>query len=132
MQFDTADFYVGLGADAEWLGTICAEGTEVHMLTAGLLGTSEDKGRYTEFTYRDLVRDIVTRGIELDQGYSPFVGDEWPWAYPDSGGTANVYAWKNGSIHVFEGSPQGAFLTAVHYPNGARKPSVFPTLGETK
>lgn len=130
-RFEKADFYIGLGASAQWLGSLADGGSEVDMLKVGLLGTSMDKHPYTEETFRDLVREIVRRGIDQDRGYSPFVGDVWPWVYPDSGGTANVYAWKNGSIHVFEGGPDGAFLTAVHYPNGARKPSVFPTLGET-
>lgn len=112
---DSADFYVGLGDSAEWLGSVIQDAHPREMELRCLLGSSAEDAPtatdYTETTFRDIV------GLMADVDPE----DGWPWSYPDSGDTDYVYVWNNGSITVYE----RGYQIALHYPNGARQPAKF-------
>jgi hypothetical protein len=124
----SADFYVGLGEDAEWLGSLSVDGSAAEMDDEGLFGEPDQKDPYTEETYRRIVGDVLAAAVADDYGYSKASGDVWPWAYADSGGTDMVYAFNNGSVHVYERGDGGQYQVALHYPNGTRKPVKFPAM----
>jgi hypothetical protein len=121
-----ADFYVGLGDNARWLGSIANGGNPAAVgATHDLFNLDGDQNDYSEKTFVGLVESIITD--RHDQGYTVRLassGGEWPWDYDRSTGTDYTYAWNNGCIHVFE----YGFMIAQHYPNGARKPSTFPSM----
>jgi len=129
----TADFYVGLGDQAEWLGSLSLDGSQASVDDAGLFDPLPSEATYTETTFRTIVAHLLAHAIEADAGYSAKAGDVWPWPYPDSGGTDMAYVYVNGSIHIFErGDRQeldkveaGQTLITLHYPNGSRKISYF-------
>jgi hypothetical protein len=132
----TADFYVGLGDDAEWIGSLGDLGTPSHQDRFGLFGPPVTGDAYTEASFRDIVGSIVGAAIEDGYGWDASYG--WPWGHPDSNGTDYAYAYVNGTIHVFEKgfnaqeNVHGAFLITLHYPNATRKPGRFPTMGVKK
>ena len=132
----TADFYIGLGEDAEWLGSLSADGTPAELDAVNLFGPTADGELYTEATFREIVAATLAKAVEADRGYD--ANDPWPWPYPSSHGTDYVYVFVNGTIHVFEkgfnavDSIEGAFLTTLHYQNATRRPGRFPIMGATK
>jgi hypothetical protein len=120
-----ADFYIGLGENARWLGSIGDGGhpavvTREHDLF-NLDGNIDD---YTEDTFVAMVESILDDAPNHVLVARPSVGGTWPWDHNTSAGTAFAYAWNNGCIHVFE----EGYMVAQHYPNGARRPSVFPSM----
>lgn len=127
----SADFYIGLGRDAEWLGSLEADGTAAEMDEYNLFGPGDpDDDLFTEDTFRRIVWDVLAEARGENRGHMRASGDAWPWEYPDSSsGTDMVYVFNNGSIHVFErNGDDGLFQIALHYPNGTRKPAVFPRM----
>lgn len=120
-----ADFYIGLGQDARWLGSIRDGGhpavvAKDHDLF-NMDGNVED---YDEDTFVELVNAILADVPDHVPVARADRNDLWPWTYDTSVGTAFTYAWNNGCIHVFE----HGYMVAQHYPNGARRPSVFPSM----
>lgn len=89
-----ADFYVGRGVDAEWLGSIAFDGYQDGK-PKPLLGLVD------EGTYRSAVAKIIA---EKDHGTS--VEDGWPWPWDDSGTTDYAYAFDGGKVWASSfGSP---------------------------
>lgn len=84
-----ADFYVGSGRSAEWLGSIAFDGYPEGYPKGLRLAASE-----AEF------RDGVWRIAETiaDKGYSHFTqpSDGWPWPWASSLGTDMAYTWHDG------------------------------------
>jgi hypothetical protein len=120
-----ADFYIGLGAEAEWLGSMGdgghpSEVTSVH----DLFNLNGDVDDYTEDTFRQMVESILDDTPDYVLVSRASTGGWWPWGYDTSVGTPFAYAWNNGCIHVFE----NGYMVAQHYPNGARRPSTFPSM----
>lgn len=121
-----ADFYVGLGENARWLGSI-ADGGHPAVMTAqhDLFNLDGNESDYAETTFvgmaESIVNDAHDAGVPVRWAA---LGAEWPWDYDTSVGTQYTYAWNNGCIHVFE----YGYMIAQHYPNGARRPSVFPSM----
>jgi len=123
MDGSHADFYIGLGKTAKWIGSVegCGAPGDV---TANwdLLNEAGAIDDYTETDFRDMVRHIITDARADNAGYRPEDGDEWPWRHLSSAETDYAYAYNNGCIHVFE----RGYMVAQHYPNGARRKSEFP------
>lgn len=116
-----ADFYIGLGEDARWLGSISDHGAPCDVDNGyDLFNTSGANDDYDERSFADAVSSIVA----ADGGHWAESGASWPWVYPTSTGTDYTYAWNNGCIHVFE----RGYMVAQHYPNGARRASTFPLM----
>src|SRR6266540_6581897 len=89
-----ADFYVGRGSDAEWLGSLAATGDPA-TLAPFLRATDEQQFR------RDVARlidEYGQYGIHSDQG--------WPWPWPTSHLSDYAYAVDAGKVHASAGSSQ--------------------------
>jgi hypothetical protein len=78
-----ADFYVGSGASAEWLGSIAWDGYE----WAKKRGCQLRKAR-TEAAYRKAVEAILR-----DRNDATRPADGWPWPWNDSNTTDYAYYW---------------------------------------
>lgn len=134
----TADFYLGTGPSAAWVGSLLADGSPSEMDDLDLFGPAVLGQTYTDDTFvrivEDMLREVVEAPTDTRMAALASEGDSWPHQYADSSGTDYVYAAVKGAVHVFRkiedehGAP-GQFLIAVHYPNGTRKTTEFPTLG---
>jgi hypothetical protein len=84
-----ADFYVGRGADAEWIGSVTDTGTP-EALTPFLDGVTD----------RPQFRRAVARIIDAwgPAGIRPQQG--WPWPWPTSHLTDYAYAFDRGRVHA--------------------------------
>lgn len=136
----TADFYLGTGPDAQWLGSLLVDGSPAEMDDLDLFGPALAGQTYTDQTFVDAVnqhlKTVQNRdwdGREREAAVAQR-GDSWPHKHADSSGTDYVYAAVKGAVHVFrkiedEHGHPGQFLAAVHYPNGSRRSTEFPILG---
>jgi len=119
-----ADFYIGLGDNARWLGTVLTHGApsqldqEVDLFNNGATQETD----YTQETFIERAKNAVDSN-EPDGAWADD-GDTWPHDHNTSVGTDFAYAWNNGCIHVFE----EGYMVAQYYPNGARRPSAFPDM----
>ena len=81
-----ADFYVGRGLKAKWLGSIAWDGFPDSLPADALKATS--------------ARDFRARVAKLlkaeDHGTTPDQG--WPWPWNDSNTTDYAYAWDRGCV----------------------------------
>lgn len=86
-----ADFYIGTGRKAEWLGSVAWDGDEWEDdLNCPLRQAT------TEQQFRDAVAEIAkvrTCWTSPSQG--------WPWPWDSSRSTDCVYAFTRGSVQVF-------------------------------
>lgn len=83
-----ADFYVGRGTDAEWLGSIAWDGYP-EGIESKILRTRYQKA------YREYVQEYIE---SREDGTLPEMG--WPWPWDDSGTTDFAYAFDNGRVYV--------------------------------
>ena len=84
-----ADFYVGRGEDAEWLGSIAYDGyPEGH--PSQLDGNASEEAHYRE--------DVVELLGSVDHASLPDRG--WPWPWEDSATTDYAYAWEDGRVWI--------------------------------
>lgn len=114
-----ADFYVGRGATAEWLGSIAFDGYPSGIADNVLHAT-------TEARYRAAVDDFLT--AEASHATRPSEG--WPWPWKDSRTTDYAYAFDGRRVW---GSCFGyAWFDATQpepdLPDDAEKVAVFPTM----
>jgi hypothetical protein len=84
-----ADFYVGEGPDADWLGSIAFDGyaAAVDMDAPRIFAAS------TEAEYRNAVSQFL---VERDDATMPEEG--WPWPWETSGATCCAYTWMDGHV----------------------------------
>lgn len=87
-----ADFYVGTGTDAEWIGSISYDG---HPGRA----PREALGSVSEAAFRRAVEDLLADPDVL----STRPEEGWPWPWEDSGTTDYAYAWSGGAAVRFLG-----------------------------
>ena len=85
-----ADFYVGVGKDAEWLGSVAWDGYE----------WDEDKDSriakaQTEEEYRAAVVEMLAG---REDATLPEMG--WPWPWDDSNTTDYAYAFRDGKVEA--------------------------------
>jgi hypothetical protein len=116
-----ADFYIGRGADAEWLGSIAWDG---------------HPGSIPEHILRvdktENFRAAVEQFIDLrDDGTKP--ADGWPWPWDDSRTTDYAYAFDDGKVWA------SSFGHAWFDPQGEEpdddegaKVATFPDMKERK
>ena len=79
-----ADFYVGRGLEAEWIGSIAWDGYPDGVPEPVLTSTSEQD-------FRERVEAILA---EKRSATRPEMG--WPWPWEDSNTTDYAYAWDGG------------------------------------
>jgi hypothetical protein len=83
-----ADFYMGRGVNAEWLGSLAWDGLPAGLPSELLVITSEVDFR-TQVTQ---LLDVRGDGIPAIQG--------WPWPWDTSHGTKYTYAFDNGLVYA--------------------------------
>lgn len=84
-----ADFYIGRGQDAEWLGSVAWDGYEWNGSCALMQATAPDK-------FRAAVAEIAA---ERDDFTAPAEG--WPWPWSDSTTTDYSYVLHEGKVTVY-------------------------------
>ena len=83
-----ADFYVGKGAEAEWLGSIAFDGYPDGVSTGIFVTINEE-------AYRREVEKFLSASAHATE---PEMG--WPWPWEDSSTTDYAYAFFDGSVHA--------------------------------
>jgi hypothetical protein len=83
-----ADFYIGRGLDAEWLGSIAWDGYLDGMPDAILVAPSEDE-------FREAVAELLS---SRDDGTTPDMG--WPWPWDDSRTTDYSYTFDDHMVYA--------------------------------
>jgi hypothetical protein len=82
-----ADFYVGRGATAEWLGSIAWDGYPSGLTDTPVLGATSEED------FRVIVRDFLATRRD---GTTPEMG--WPWPWENSQTTDYAYALDEGKV----------------------------------
>jgi hypothetical protein len=131
-----ADFYVGRGPNAEWLGSIAWDGYPQRWLKRGMrndagvpLAISNAK---TEVEYREAVKHFLAR---RDDKTLPAQG--WPWPWETSSTTDYAYAFIQGR----KGNPKGTVYTSCfgsawynaqrrNAPDKRHHPATFPDMSK--
>lgn len=85
-----ADFYVGKGESAEWIGSIAWDGYPAGISNAVLKATGEEEFRSAVDAFFKHDRDDVT-----------LPADGWPWPWSDSHTTDYAYCFDGGAVHTF-------------------------------
>jgi len=83
-----ADFYVGRGESAVWLGSTAMDGNIDSQSEEILLAKTQD----------DFVRAVTGEIEERDDGTKP--SDGWPWPWETSNLTDYSYAFDDGKVYV--------------------------------
>ena len=83
-----ADFYVGVGQEAEWLGSIAYDGYVWSESRTNPLRKAK-----TEKTFRKVVARILA-----DRGDATLPSMGWPWPWEDSRTTDYAYYFLNGKV----------------------------------
>lgn len=126
-----ADFYVGRGPEAEWLGSIAWDGDPSGVDVDVLRST-------TDATFRANVDRFFS---ERDDVTLPARG--WPWPWNNSGTTDYAYALDEGAVWAsnfgrpwFRVDPQaegcGEPDDDVEDDGPPREPAIFPDMAERK
>lgn len=98
-----ADFYIGTGPDAEWLGSIALDGYRIDEMkkkdshsTADNAACWAIKSAKNEVDYREAVLSLLKIN---DDATLP--ADGWPWPWEDSHTTDYAYAFVDGKCRPF-------------------------------
>lgn len=83
-----ADFYVGRGTDAEWLGSIAWDGYPSGIVDPVLHATDEAEYRQAVEMFLDSREDKT------------LPADGWPWPWDDSNTTDYAYAFDGSAVHA--------------------------------
>ena len=86
-----ADFYIGKGKEAKWLGSVAYDGYPDGIDNRVLQSITEDE-------YRNAVHQFVGG---LSHGTLPENG--WPWPWKDSHTTDYAYAFEDGKVEATDG-----------------------------
>ena len=114
-----ADFYVGRGKDAEWLGSFAWDGYP-DGVDKDILEATDEKD------YRTKVVGMFT---ERDDGTLPEHG--WPWPWNDSNTTDYAYAFDDGKVWACPFG-HGWFDPLKEQPDDVSGDVVFPDMTEKK
>ena len=111
-----ADFYVGRGKDAEWLGSIAWDGYPDGIWESVKTATDD-------VSYR-----ISVKAFLKDRDDATFIEDGWPWPWVDSNTTDYAYAFDKGRVWA---SPFGHpwFLATDVVPDEDENPQYWQTKG---
>lgn len=114
-----ADFYVGRGKSAEWLGSIAWDGYPKGIDKQLLDCTGEA-------AYRHAVKAFLTK----NDGILPEAG--WPWPWEDSFTTDYAYAFENEKVWATDGPLWFDPTVPVPDLRAPRKKVVFPNMKSRK
>ena len=115
-----ADFYIGTGPDAEWLGSLGFDGYRIDEMEEKHADKTKDhaacwqiKTAKDEANYRTAVADLLKLN---DDATLPEQG--WPWPWEDSHTTDYAYAFVDGACKPF---PWGE---GAEWPNMSERKNV--------
>lgn len=127
-----ADFYVGRGESAEWLGSYPFDGYPDGVFDDAAEMFAEPPA--TEQEWRDWVLRWLTSPEHAQRSTLPEHG--WPWPWENSRTTDYAYAWEDGVIY---GSNFGYGWWRVDpqaegfgYVESDKKTALFPDMSERK
>jgi hypothetical protein len=84
-----ADFYIGRGPNAEWLGSVAWDGDE----------WEKKKSRLMRATTADAFRaEVAAIANQREDFTSPTEG--WPWPWDDSNTTDYAYVFHDGTVEI--------------------------------
>jgi hypothetical protein len=114
-----ADFYVGRGKDAEWLGSIAWDGYSI---------PKDVSVAKTETEYRQAIKDFFA---ERDDVTLPENG--WPWPWKTSNTTDFAYAFDGGNVYAScFGSKWAECPVSDDHEWDEGEPAIFPDMSERK
>ncbi len=96
-----ADFYVGVGKDAEWLGSIAWDGYEIEEADDVKTPAHRVRRAQTEADYRAAVQAFLESRDD-----ATYPKDGWPWPWEDSNITDYAYAFVDGEVKWFNDCEQ--------------------------
>ena len=105
-----ADFYIGRGKTAEWIGSIAFDGYPDGDRVAKLLKSKSDS------SFRKHVAEL---GNGCDDLTTPDMG--WPWIWNTSDTTDYAYAFDEGKVWI----SAGAWITVSQYKDLERRISAW-------
>lgn len=118
-----ADYYVGRGEHAEWLGSTGSDGYPGGMSDTDLLGCIDE----TDF------RDVIASQFANRRDFtSPDEG--WPWPWEDSHTTDYSYAFDGGAVwvscfgHSWKSPSDAMANDAWDDEDDDDKPTIFPNM----
>lgn len=114
-----ADFYVGRGQDAEWLGSFAFDGYP-DGVDEDILKSIDERGYRIRVTRMLASRDDATL---FDQG--------WPWPWDDSNTTDYAYAFDDGKVWACPFG-HGWFDPLEEQPDDLEGTVEFPDMSEKK
>ena len=89
MSATKADFYVGTGKRAEWIGSLCNDGSVYYIPMDILIQVN-----------KTMFEEMVLEFLSLKEGIIPDNGDEWPHPWTDSRVTDYVYMFDTNKEKV--------------------------------
>lgn len=120
-----ADFYIGRGQQAEWLGSVAWDGYQWHEEDGPLMQAK------TPDEFRETVASIAK---QRDDFTSP--ADGWPWPWDDSRTTDYAYVLHDGKVTAYifggeafldeEGCVDARDEKADWFPNMASRKAMAP------
>ena len=124
-----ADFYIGRGKDAEWLGSVAYDGYPDNILDGKHLGSAA--------TPEEFKTALAAEAGAEDHWTSPEQG--WPWPWDDSSTTDFAYALDDGRVWVSSfGGPWATVSESLMDPDEreslheGRPKATFPDMAERK
>lgn len=115
-----ADFYIGRGENAEWLGSIAWDGYPDGE-ASGLFGAE------SEGDFRDL---LTTFSAKRDDWTS--IEQGWPWPWEDSRTTDYAYAFDDGTVWVSRFGQEWQVASKYDGDAEAQETAVFPNMTAIK
>lgn len=123
-----ADFYIGRGATAEWIGSVAFDGYPEGVKPKDADWPAEQSLFHAtvESDFRDRLQVYFTgrRDVTLPS-------DGWPWPWDDSGTTDYAYAFDGGKVHASRFGREW-FDPLQEEPEDQRKDAVFPNFADRK
>jgi hypothetical protein len=117
-----ADFYIGTGKDAEWIGSIAFDGYRIHEMTKEHSFKNLDSMECWAIktaTDEKVFRQAVTKLLALnDDATTPDQG--WPWPWGDSKTTDRAYCFADGKCKVFAWGAEVTFRPDGDYESAPK------------
>lgn len=130
---EPADFYLGRGPNAEYLGSVATAGAPEDIEAWERFQHLDDEN-YTPEDFREEVRDLRNSPTHDDPTHGGLGAPRWPWRYESSDDTPWAYVFDAGTVFVFRYGVEMAAIRCNYTrngPHGTREPrrpqSVTPT-----
>lgn len=122
-----ADFYVGTGSDARWIGSIRADGYPVDGLISPEIFLQVNK-----IMFEEMVLDLLRKGKQDDWAAIADEGDPWPWLWIDSYITDYTYMFDEKLEKVIASQGGREFFDPIKIIQGEDMDSAELSIGRPK